>query len=56
VATSNASQKQTVEMALKATELFYTNIFEQSAKADGAKAKPKPAAKAAPAPATKKKR
>ncbi|HEX7917650.1 hypothetical protein [Rudaea sp.] len=57
VATSNASQKQTVEMALKATELFYTNIFEQSAKADGAKAKPKPtAAKAAPAPAAKKKR
>jgi len=57
VATSNASQKQTVEMALKATELFYTNIFEQSAKTDGAKAKPKPAAaKAAPAPAAKKKR
>jgi hypothetical protein len=50
VATSNTSQKQTIEMALKATELFYTNIFEQSAKVDGAKAKPKPAAaKAAPA-------
>lgn len=59
VATSNASQKQTVEMALKATELFYTNIFEQSAKGDGAKAKAnaKPAAaKAAPAPSAKKKR
>ena len=52
VATSNASQKQTVEMALKATELFYTNIFEheQSAHEGNAKAKAKPAAaKAAPA-------
>ena len=50
IATSNASQKQTLEMALRATELFYTNIFEQSAK-------PKPAAaKAAPAPAPKKKK
>jgi len=48
VATSNASQKQTIEMALKATELFYTNIFEQNPQVDGAKAKPA-AAKAAPA-------
>lgn len=48
VATSNASQKQTIEMALKATELFYTNIFEQNPQSDGAKAKPA-AAKAAPA-------
>ena len=48
VATSNASQKQTIEMALKATELFYTNIFDQNAPGDGAKAKPA-AAKAAPA-------
>jgi len=31
VATSNASQKQTVEMALKATELFYSNLFDQAA-------------------------
>ncbi|WP_347262103.1 hypothetical protein, partial [Rudaea sp.] len=53
IATSNASQKQTLEMALRATELFYTNIFEQSAKADGAKPKPA-AAKAAPAPKKKK--
>ena len=30
IATSNTNQKQTIEMALKATELFYTNIFEQS--------------------------
>ena len=48
VATSNASQKQTIEMALKATELFYTNIFEQNTQGDGAKAKPA-ATKAAPA-------
>lgn len=48
VATSNASQKQTIEMALKATELFYTNIFEQNPQVDGAKAKPA-ATKAAPA-------
>lgn len=53
VATSNTSQKQTIEMALKATELFYTNIFEQSVPADAAK--PKPAA-AKPAPAPKKKK
>lgn len=53
VATSNTSQKQTIEMALKATELFYQNIFEQSAtqagakpKADGAKAARSPAPKA----------
>ena len=48
VATSNAAQKQTIEMALKATELFYTNIFEQNTQGDGAKAKPA-VAKAAPA-------
>lgn len=53
VATSNASQKQTIEMALKATELFYTNIFEQTAQTDGAKANTKPAA-AKPAAAKKK--
>jgi hypothetical protein len=34
VETSNAAQKQTVEMALKATELFYNNIFEQQAQAE----------------------
>jgi hypothetical protein len=57
VATSNASQKQTIEMALKATELFYTNIFEQSVQAEPAKTNAKPAAaKAAPARAPKKKR
>jgi hypothetical protein len=55
VATSNVSQKQTVEMALKATELFYSNIFEQSAKNEAAKAKPAAAKKAQP-PAPKKKR
>jgi hypothetical protein len=31
---SNAAQKQSVEMALKATELFYTNVFEQQAQAE----------------------
>ncbi|MBS0591775.1 MAG: hypothetical protein JSR65_14225 [Proteobacteria bacterium] len=35
IATSNASQKKTVEMALKATELFYTNIFEQTSTTKG---------------------
>ncbi|MBS0514959.1 MAG: hypothetical protein JSS16_05770 [Proteobacteria bacterium] len=51
VATSNASQKQTIEMALKATELFYTNIFEQSS-ATKSGAKPKAGAAAAPSPAS----
>ena len=54
VATSNTSQKQTIEMALKATELFYTNIFEQSMPAEAPK--PKAAAAKAPAPAAKKKK
>ena len=31
IKTGNAAQKQTVEMALKATDLFYSNIFTQSA-------------------------
>lgn len=43
VHSSNAAQKQSVEMALKATELFYTNVFAQQAgtekKADGKKPK-----------------
>lgn len=30
VATSNASQKQTIDMALKATELFYSNLFDRA--------------------------
>jgi hypothetical protein len=43
VASSNAAQKQTIEMALKATEMFYSNIFEQQAKTEQkAKAKKKP--------------
>jgi hypothetical protein len=44
LASSNAAQKQTVEMALKATELFYANAFEQQAKAAPSPGK-KPAGK-----------
>jgi hypothetical protein len=51
VAASNSSQKQTIEMALKATELFYENIFKQSAAATGAKPKAAVSAKTAAAPA-----
>ncbi len=34
IATSNVAQKHTIEMALKATEMFYTNVFEEQAKAE----------------------
>ena len=40
IASSNAGQKRTIEMALKATEMFYANVFEQQVKAE-----PKPSVK-----------
>lgn len=34
IATSNVGQKHTIEMALKATEMFYATVFEEQAKAE----------------------
>lgn len=32
IATNSSAQKQMLEMALKATDLFYSNVFEQQAR------------------------
>lgn len=59
IATSNVGQKHTVEMALKATEMFYANVFEEQAKAEpvaSVKKAPGTSVKRAPRKAAKKRR